>query len=445
MSDLRDRMTETAERFAPTHDWLEGSLRRARRRRRSRRFVSAVAVLLIFALAFLGLSRVFAFHSSQAPAGAPACPRTWRQTPVAPAAGGLTAVSAVSATDAWAVGPNDDQSPGSATTIERWNGTGWTRVPSPNAAVGAGAVNELNGVAAISADDAWAVGDYGTRQPGTSLYPLRPLVEHWDGNRWSIVRVPDAYPLETMTSVAATGPDDVWAVGVGQPGQGDFVAIAEHWDGNAWSVADTPSLHDAGGGSALHAVTALSPADAWAVGGSGRTALAEHWDGSHWTRVDLPGQDMTLAAVDASSPDNVWAVGWGTNTSPGHLPPPVVERFDGTAWRMVDLTAPASEYLLPSAVAVVSPRDVWIAGWMNTSTLSTKYGTDRALVAHWDGERARLVDIGIHGRPLNVAGAATSEGRVWLVGRAGGSFSGGQNDYMVGDRPFAWVGTCVAG
>src|SRR5205823_5913477 len=66
----------------------------------------------------------------------------------------LAGVAGLTPRLAWAVGRHDD---GVAyrTLIERWDGTTWQRVPSPN--VGS-EPNSLNDVAVIGPDDAWAVG-----------------------------------------------------------------------------------------------------------------------------------------------------------------------------------------------------------------------------------------------------------------------------------------------
>jgi hypothetical protein len=45
------------------------------------------------------------------------------------------------------------------TLIEHWNGTSWKQVTSPNPG-GSSDDNILNGVAATSSTNAWAVGDY---------------------------------------------------------------------------------------------------------------------------------------------------------------------------------------------------------------------------------------------------------------------------------------------
>lgn len=85
---------------------------------------------------------------------------TWaQQTSLALTSGGtLAAVTAISATDAWAArfgGPRDD-----LIVIEHWNGTAWTLVPSPVH------VGELVGLAASSASDVWAVGQDLLTVPG---------------------------------------------------------------------------------------------------------------------------------------------------------------------------------------------------------------------------------------------------------------------------------------
>src|SRR5215471_16759378 len=71
--------------------------------------------------------------------------------------GALFGVAATSAGDAWAVGcaGNCFQGFGGIKTlILHWNGTAWTRVPSPSPGVG----SALSSVTAVSATSAWAVG-----------------------------------------------------------------------------------------------------------------------------------------------------------------------------------------------------------------------------------------------------------------------------------------------
>ena len=70
----------------------------------------------------------------------------------------LLGVVAVSATTVWAVGDSANSRHGpSQTLIEQGNGTNWQVVSSPNPG---SSNNVLQGVAAVSATDVWAVGDY---------------------------------------------------------------------------------------------------------------------------------------------------------------------------------------------------------------------------------------------------------------------------------------------
>src|SRR5437868_2907408 len=100
----------------------------------------------------------------------------------------------------------------------------WLVVASPN--VGPGR-NVLQGVAAVSSSDVWAVG---SSEADTNA-PLHTLVEHWNGSAWSVVSSPNRGPdNNNLTGVAALSANDVWAVG------SDGKTLVEHWNGSAWSI-----------------------------------------------------------------------------------------------------------------------------------------------------------------------------------------------------------------
>jgi hypothetical protein len=69
-----------------------------------------------------------------------------------------------------------------------------------------GTLDVLVGVDAVSATDAWAVGE---RHIGT---PEATLAEHWDGTRWRVVKSPPTND-GAFGGVLAVTPTDVWAVG----------------------------------------------------------------------------------------------------------------------------------------------------------------------------------------------------------------------------------------
>ena len=134
----------------------------------------------------------------------------------------LQDVTCTSASDCWAVGFYYEDFQGrsvSLTLIERWNGTEWTRVPSPNSYQDTQNFqdlqdNQLFGVTCPSASDCWAVGLYRNRdqfQPG----PYQPMVEHWDGTSWTIVSSPNTGDMQSnyLYAVACTSASDCWAAG----------------------------------------------------------------------------------------------------------------------------------------------------------------------------------------------------------------------------------------
>src|SRR5205807_217402 len=132
----------------------------------------------------------------------------------------LRAVAAVAANDVWAVGVYDNHI-NALTLIEHWDGSTWSIVPSPNPGVGD---TELYGVAAVAANDVWAVGYYVN---GTS--PYLTLIEHWNGSSWSIVPSPSpGSSVSELNAVAAVAANDIWAVGVYDGGASS--TLIEHWN-----------------------------------------------------------------------------------------------------------------------------------------------------------------------------------------------------------------------
>jgi hypothetical protein len=73
-------------------------------------------------------------------------------------------------------------------------------------------LNRLDGVAATSATNAWAVGYYSQHTDlGTQMH-TRTLIEHWNGTAWT--QVPSPSPVDsTLFGVAAASPTNIWAVG----------------------------------------------------------------------------------------------------------------------------------------------------------------------------------------------------------------------------------------
>jgi hypothetical protein len=251
--------------------------------------------------------------------------RGWQVTASAPIVSGtdarVVAVAATSATDAWAVGQLGNTPAVNHGLFEHWNGSAWSRVSGPAAEP---ADSTLAGVAAISSTDVWAVGE----QINPTSLQSSPLFEHWNGSAWSVVAGPALGQDARLTGVAAVSANDVWAVGrIGE------AALTEHWNGTSWSrVAVAPPR----GESSFHAVAATAGNDVWAVGIQGVSTLVEHWNGSAWSVVVSPNGSNTvntLAAATVLSASDVWAV--GLSTSLGVYEATVTEHWDGTSWSVV--------------------------------------------------------------------------------------------------------------
>jgi hypothetical protein len=144
----------------------------------------------------------------------------------------LNAVAAVSPSDAWAVGTYaNSMCSEAATVILRWNGTKWSPVKSPNF----GACNFLDGINASSATSAWAVGGSCT----VAVNHCHTLIERWNGTTWSKVASPNPGPIASLNGVTAVSPTDVWVTGdyCAPKCGGHIRALIMHWNGTAWTVS----------------------------------------------------------------------------------------------------------------------------------------------------------------------------------------------------------------
>src|SRR5213078_4774245 len=90
----------------------------------------------------------------------------------------------------------------------------------------------LTGVAATSPSNVWAVGHY-----DSASTPTKPLIEHYNGTRWSVVASPNVSTSDSVLSgVVATSPSTVWAVGPYFPKTGPTKTLIKHYDGTRWGV-----------------------------------------------------------------------------------------------------------------------------------------------------------------------------------------------------------------
>ncbi len=288
-------------------------------------------------------------------------------------------IGGTSPTDIWGVGSRGDGDVKILTLIEHWDGTSWSIVPSPSPGPNR---NSLFGVAAISANDVWAVG-YADR---TMFSDLVTVVLHWDGSAWTQVPSPSPGSWESaLYGVAAISTNNVWAVGYARDSV-NYRTLVEHWDGSNWSVVPSPNFGT--GSNQLASISALSANDIWTVGdygaaGGSSQTLIEHWDGATWSIApspNVPSVQNHLAAVSAVAPSDSWAVGYSCsgNCFSTAQRSKLALHWDGSAWNIVNLPASAgdSDYFL---AVVAQPNDVWAMGEFENQTIG------QTLAMHWDG------------------------------------------------------------
>lgn len=220
-----------------------------------------------------------------------------------------------------------------ATLVERWNGSGWKKIGSPN--VHGSTDSRLEGVYCFGASECLAVGEY-----VDSLGNTYPFVEQWNGRRWSISRSP-------------------------VPGRSAVPSSVEEY---------------------LHAVTCVSGNTCFAVGydSSHSRSLIEQWNGAQWVIVGGPPvhgkTDPTLQGATCTS---VSCLAVGASTEPKKLvSAPLIDQFDGAQWSVVRGAAygPGAESL--SGLACLGSARCFAVGQKTTTT-----GYIKGLIEEWDGKQ----------------------------------------------------------
>lgn len=299
----------------------------------------------------------------------------------------LSDVSAARASDAWAVGATSPSSGRYLTLARHWDGTRWTTVPTPNPGDPQESVNVLNAVADIAPADAWAVGYY-----RTGTLHSDSLILHWDGNAWTQFRSASPGPdVSVFLEVDAISPDNAYTLGysctAGRPKATlpmgevprDCTPLVEHWNGTRWSMvsrhlADTSS------------VDGLSDSDVYAAGThvTGtyphlryRTEVAQ-FDGKRWIEMAVPNpgrHGSQLTRIIETAPNDVWAIGTRMWAQGDHgVDSLVMLHWDGDVWSVVRGGALRSVGYCDD-LSGSGPDDVW----------SVCTGSPGSRLVHWDG------------------------------------------------------------
>jgi hypothetical protein len=321
----------------------------------------------------------------------------------------LVQVSAGSATRAWAVG-YDGAIGNLRTLIERWNGTKWAVVASPSPSK---LDNVLFGVATVSGTSAWATGYDSVTVTGRTYH--RALIEHWDGSTWRVAPSPRAGTSDSdLWGVTALSATNAWAVGNENIGVFQFRPLVEHWTGSAWQLVHVPSPPLTGVGASLLGVAATSPRNIWAVGdyavGNRFQPLIEHFNGTRWALIPAPAAGSAgLNRVSFLAPSNGWAVG---SSGGGSHTQGLIEHWNGHRWTIARTPAiPGSTNL--ADVLALTPHLAWAVG-----SYTPPNGRGRTLIERWNGHTWTLTPSPQRPTASDLVGIAGTPQHLWAVGSA---------------------------
>ena len=231
----------------------------------------------------------------------------------------LNGITALAPDNVYAAGYQPASNGAVLALVEHFDGSAWSVVDTPETSSN-GVV--LSAVTASSANDVWAVGN-STDEPTESV---QTLVEHFDGAQWTIVPSPNPLPKDflnqnVLESVTAVSSQDVTAAGfILDATLQHELTLIEHWNGKKWSIVPSPNGSTASGvENVLTGVSAFSSNDLYAVGFVNDAAtsgqpetLVERFDGSKWSIIPSPTPGVAQHLNGAFARRNsrqIWTVG----------------------------------------------------------------------------------------------------------------------------------------
>jgi subtilisin family serine protease len=295
---------------------------------------------------------------------------------------------------------------------ERWNGTEWTRVTAPNPEGATEAT--LEGISCTSSLWCAAVGN--SKGGGT---PNKTLTERWNGSSWSVIASPNpgGETYAKLRSVSCLSSTSCTGVGVSYAG---FIptkesTLAESWNGSEWTLQTTPNP-EGKTFSSLAGVSCSSTTACTAVGKArpesaetNMVTLAERWNGSSWSLQTAANPEAKneneLEDVSCAGSTMCMAVGNDHYRGKGFS-----EVWNGSEWKvaatvegeMKAISCPTTTWCMTVAK---SEDNGWQLKW--TEFISGSWqATAKAPPAPEGGTEVRLSDV-----------SCTSESACTAVGR----------------------------
>lgn len=319
--------------------------------------------VILTAVAAVGMAAACgpAFAAQAGPAArAATAPPAWQEMtlPDVPGQSSLSKVAAVSTQDAWAVGWSSPPKGTVEPLILHWNGTAWSLVSTAGIPAG---IN-LSSVVTPAAGDVWIAGqDFGSN-----------FIFRLSGSQWVSVPLP-AGPR--LPSLAAAPGGQIWAYG------GVSMNALFRWTGAAWQAYQTGASSSA----LMGGLSFASSTDGWAVGNtetaSGNTApVVLHWNGTTWNSASpppLPGgasRGGSLGSVLDTSSGGVWATGsWEGTHAPYVTEHNWLVHYNGKSWATVAVPAAfqPKKYGIGNISAGESGHPQWIGVSLYSDSAST--------------------------------------------------------------------------
>jgi hypothetical protein len=310
----------------------------------------------------------------------------------------VSAVRCAAASECWAVGFDQKNSGPVLAELLRWNGSTWRAmaVPQP-AGTRKTSRNQLTDVTCIAARNCWAVGSFGKSGSGT-----QNLVLHWNGTKWTRVRVPEAGGASKqadseLNSIRCPTTSRCLAVGSYTTGAapGEPFNQVLTWNGRSWTAqrvrnpgTGTPDYENT-----LVSIGCAAKTSCWAVGPRQATKVQGilnqvlRWNGRSWVRqrITQPGGTGSaakneLAAVTCTSTRNCWAVG-----SDGAFSRNQAQHWNGKHWALVATPDPSLPGVVPVdalfSVRCTDRANCWAVGAEESPVFVSNE------ILHWNGTK----------------------------------------------------------
>jgi hypothetical protein len=283
----------------------------------------------------------------------------------------LTAVACTSTTSCMAVGNASASGYGGSAFALRMTGTTWSTVAIPAGGPRAG----LRGIACTAPTNCFAVGAHGGSQQE------KPLALRWNGKQWKTV--PAALPTGLSAAYLLgvdCGSGKCFAVGGSDDMEGPNVAIIERWNGTKW-VIDRQFKTTGGISPQFRDVTCPTKTRCRAVGDDGSAfvrTLAASWTGTTWS-VEAPknrDEENYLTGIACWQASDCMAVGRSTESNAGPMHT-LGERRSGSTWSIVGTPNKNPDSAELDSVACIGPKRCFAVGTSNAAS--------PVVILQWDG------------------------------------------------------------